>query len=151
MQPHAIRELFELGLEGALDRVGLRTKQVAYFSAQGGEIWREARGAFAGYHWPQYSIHRGEMQMLLYRALVERAGPDVIRMGAAVTQARDTGDAVEITLTERGTQQALGTATGDVFVAADGINSLTRKALYPDEGAAHWGRGDDVARYHARA
>jgi len=139
VQPHAIRELFELGLEGALDRVGLRTKQVAYFSAQGGEIWREARGAFAGYHWPQYSIHRGEMQMLLYRALVERAGPDVIRMGAAVTQARDTGDAVEITLTERGTQQALGTARGDVFVAADGINSLTRKALYPEEGAAHWG------------
>ncbi len=139
VQPHAIRELFELGLEGELDKVGLRTKQVAYFSAQGGEIWREARGEFAGYHWPQYSIHRGGMQMLLYRALIERAGPDVIQMGAAVTGSVDTAAGVEITLADRSMGETLGCAAGSVFVAADGINSAARKALYPDEGAAHWG------------
>ena len=139
VQPHAIRELFELGLEGELDKVGLRTKQVAYFSAQGGEIWREARGEFAGYHWPQYSIHRGGMQMLLYRALIERAGSDVIQMGAAVTGSVDTAAGVEITLADRSTGETLGCAAGSVFVAADGINSAARKALYPDEGAAHWG------------
>ena len=139
VQPHAIRELFELGLEGGLDKVGLRTKQVAYFSAQGGEIWREARGEFAGYHWPQYSIHRGGMQMLLYRALIERAGSDVIQMGAAVTGSVDTAAGVEITLADRSTGETLGCAAGSVFVAADGINSAARKALYPDEGAAHWG------------
>jgi 2-polyprenyl-6-methoxyphenol hydroxylase-like FAD-dependent oxidoreductase len=139
VQPHAIRELFELGLEGELDTVGLRTKQVAYFSAQGGEIWREARGEFAGYHWPQYSIHRGGMQMLLYRALMERAGPDVIQMGAAVTGSVETATGVELTLADRSTGEALGCAAGSVFVAADGINSAAREALYPDEGAAHWG------------
>ena len=139
VQPHAIRELFELGLEGELDTVGLRTKQVAYFSAQGGEIWREARGEFAGYHWPQYSIHRGGMQMLLYRALMERAGPDVIQMGAAVTGSVETATGVEITLADRSTGEALGCAAGSVFVAADGINSAAREALYPDEGAAYWG------------
>ena len=139
VQPHAIRELFELGLEDALEKVGLRTKQVGYFSAQGGEIWREPRGEFAGYNWPQYSIHRGEMQMLLYRALVERAGKDVIRMGAAVTGSEETGEGVEIYLAERSTGKALGTETGRVFIAADGINSEARKALYPDEGGAHWG------------
>ena len=139
VQPHAIRELFELGLEGGLDKVGLRTKQVAYFSAQGGEIWREARGEFAGYHWPQYSIHRGGLQMLLYRALIERAGSDVIQMGAAVTGSVDTAAGVEITLADRSTGETLGCAAGSVFVAADGINSAARKALYPDEGAAHWG------------
>ena len=139
VQPHAIRELFELGLEGELDKVGLRTKQVAYFSAQGGEIWREARGEFAGYHWPQYSIHRGGMQILLYRALIERAGSDVIQMGAAVTGSVDTAAGVEITLADRSMGETLGCAAGSVFVAADGINSAARKALYPDEGAAHWG------------
>ena len=139
VQPHAIRELFELGLEGELDKVGLRTKQVVYFSAQGGEIWREARGEFAGYHWPQYSIHRGGMQMLLYRALIERAGPDVIQMGAAVTGSVDTAAGVEITLADRSMGETLGCAAGSIFVAADGINSAARKALYPDEGAAHWG------------
>jgi 2-polyprenyl-6-methoxyphenol hydroxylase-like FAD-dependent oxidoreductase len=140
VQPHAIRELFELGLEGALDKVGLRTRQLGYFSAQGGEIWREARGEFAGYHWPQYSIHRGEMQMLLYRALLERAGPDVIEMGAAVTGAVETAAGVELALTERRTGAKLGRVAGRVFVAADGINSVTRQALYPEEGAAQWGR-----------
>ena len=139
VQPHAIRELFELGLEGALDKVGLRTRQLGYFSAQGGEIWREARGEFAGYHWPQYSIHRGEMQMLLYRALLERAGPDVIEMGAAVTGAVETAAGVELALTERRTGAKLGRVAGRVFVAADGINSVTRQALYPEEGAAQWG------------
>lgn len=61
VQPHAIRELYELGLEDALDEAGLKTREVAYFSAQGGTIWSEPRGRFAGYNWPQYSIHRGRM------------------------------------------------------------------------------------------
>lgn len=139
VQPHAIRELFELGLEAELDTVGLRTRQVGYFSAQGAEIWREPRGAFAGYNWPQYSIHRGGMQMLLYRALIERAGKDVIRMGAAVTGSADADGGVEVYLADRSTGEALGAEAGSVFVAADGINSMARKALYPDEGAAHWG------------
>ena len=42
LQPHAARELFELGLEPALDKVGLRTEEVAYFSAQGQLIWAES-------------------------------------------------------------------------------------------------------------
>ena len=77
--------------------------------------------------------------MLLYRALIERAGSDVIQMGAAVTGSVDTAAGVEITLADRSTGETLGCAAGSVFVAADGINSAARKALYPDEGAAHWG------------
>ena len=84
LQPHAVRELFELGLEGALDATGLRTEEVVYFSAPGRLIWRKLRGILAGYRWPQYSIHRGRRQMLLLDALRRRAG-EVVRTAAAVT------------------------------------------------------------------
>ncbi|RFP89406.1 flavin-dependent oxidoreductase [Rhodobacteraceae bacterium 63075] len=139
VQPHAIRELFELGLEAELEAAGLRTREVAYFSAQGGEIWREPRGIFAGYNWPQYSIHRGEMQMLLLRALRARAGAACIEMGTAVSGWTEQGEGVAVTLEDRASGAALGQAHGDLLIAADGINSRARAALYPQEGPAHWG------------
>ena len=138
LQPHAARELFELGLEAELDAVGLRTEEVAYFSAHGQLIWREPRGMLAGYNWPQYSIHRGGLQMALYRAVLERCG-DVIRTGHAVTGWRDTGEGVTVDLTDRKTGRSLGSTDGAVLVGADGINSAVRGVLYPDEGPAHWG------------
>ena len=58
IQPHAVRELYSLGLKEQLDEIGLRTREVSYFSSQGGLIWSEPRGLRAGYRWPQYSIHR---------------------------------------------------------------------------------------------
>ncbi len=42
--PHAIRELAELDLLPALDRVAIRTKELAYYNRQGQEVWREPRG-----------------------------------------------------------------------------------------------------------
>ncbi len=138
LQPHAVRELFELGLEKALDQVGLRTEEVAYFSKEGNEIWREPRGMLAGYNWPQYSIHRGGLQMALYDALIERAG-DVITLGAMVTDFEDEAEGVKVLLTNRRKKQFLKHVTGQVLIAADGINSGLRAGFYPDEGPAVWG------------
>ena len=139
VQPHAIRELYEMGLEAELDAAGLKTEEVAYFSAQGGLIWSEPRGRFAGYNWPQYSIHRGRMQMLLHDALIARAGPDVLTKGAAVLDWEENAVGVAVTLGDRATGQSTGEAQGRVLIAADGINSRARARLYPDEGRAHWG------------
>ncbi len=139
LQPMATRELFELGLEGALDRVGLRTEAVGYFNRFGQEVWSEPRGLAAGYIWPQYSIHRGGLQMALLAALQERAGPDSVVMGQAVTGWRAVAGGVEVTLGARASGEVLGRARGAVLVAADGINSTIRAALYPEEGPAHWG------------
>jgi len=139
LQPHAVREIFELGLEAEIEAIGVRTKEVAYFSKKGLPIHAEARGVWAGYKWPQYSIHRGGLQMALLDALMERAGPDVLTMGAAVTGWRELNGGVEVTLTNRKTDTVIGTATGDVLIAADGINSVLRAGFYPDEGPAVWG------------
>lgn len=138
VQPHAVCELFALGLEAKLDATGLRTEEVAYFSAQGTLIWREPRGLLGGYRWPQYSIHRGRLQMLLLDTLRARAG-EVIRTGAAVAGWIETGEGVEVRLTDRRTGRSLGSERGAVLIAADGINSTVRASLHPEEGGACWG------------
>ena len=139
LQPHAVRELHDLGLAEDLDRIGLRTREVVYFSPQGREIWREPRGRAAGYRWPQYSIHRGALQMLLLERLIDEAGPDAVRLGAAVSGWKEGEDGIEISLEERATGRALGRARGAVLIGADGINSTIRARLYPDEGPPVWG------------
>jgi 5-methylphenazine-1-carboxylate 1-monooxygenase len=150
LQPHAVRELFDLGLEKQLDDIGLRTEEVAYFSAQGQLIWSEPRGMEAGYHWPQYSIHRGELQFLLYRELLARCGPQVITTGAALTGWQEDALGVVVQLENRKTREKLEDLHGLVLIGADGINSTVRATLYPDEGGAKW-RGTMMWRGVTRA
>ncbi|SDU48537.1 flavin-dependent oxidoreductase [Stappia sp. ES.058] len=139
LQPHAVRELDELGLLDRLDAIGLRTRKVAYFSTHGQPVWAEPRGKTAGYAWPQFSIHRGKLQMMLFDTVRERLGPDAVRCGAAVAAWRDAGEGVEIDLVDRTSGEGLGSVSGSVFIAADGIHSSARATLYPDEGLPVWG------------
>ncbi len=150
LQPHAVREIFEMGLENQIDAIGLRTEEVAYFSAQGTLIWAEPRGRFAGYNWPQYSIHRGQLQLMLRDALVARAGAGCITMGAALEDWEQTGDGITARFVNRRTGTSAWSITGDLLVAADGINSAARARLYPNEGPAHW-RGTMMWRGVTRA
>lgn len=83
--PHAVRELTELGLEDRIAAQAIPTARLIYANRFGQEIWSEARGRAAGYHWPQYSIHRGVLQMLLYDAVRERIGEDRIHLDHQVT------------------------------------------------------------------
>src|SRR3546814_8102174 len=72
--PHAARELDELGLLPALDALGVHTKESIFFTRHGQFIYSEPAGKAAGYDWPQYSIHRGDLQMALLAAARERLG-----------------------------------------------------------------------------
>ena len=72
--PHAVRELTELGLGEEVEAAGIATKELVYHDRFGSRIHGEPRGRAAGYRWPQISIHRGELQMLLLRAVHERLG-----------------------------------------------------------------------------
>ncbi|MFT7390111.1 MAG: 2-polyprenyl-6-methoxyphenol hydroxylase-like FAD-dependent oxidoreductase [Paracoccaceae bacterium] len=139
LQPHAVRELAELGLLDDLDPIGLRTREVAYVARNGKTVWSEPRGAEAGYRWPQFSIHRGKLQMLLHDRLTALAGGDVIRPGHAIVDWAEDGDDVVVTLEDRATGASLGTARGSLFIAADGIHSAARARLHPNEGPPVWG------------
>src|SRR3954463_2161262 len=79
--PHAIKELAELGLLDRLDAVGIRTYELFYTNRFGQEIWRELRGTDAGYDVPQFSIHRGRLQAVIWQAVRARLGESRIHTG----------------------------------------------------------------------
>src|SRR5579863_10441417 len=79
--PHAIKELAGLGLLERLEAVAIRTHELFYMNRFGQEIWREPRGLDAGYDVPQFSIHRGRLQGVIYQAVRARIGESRIRVG----------------------------------------------------------------------
>ncbi len=89
--PHAVRELDGLGLGGDLAAISVAPSVIAFFDYRGGELFREARGIEGGYGYPQLSVHRGQLQMLLLDAVVERIGSDTVRTGAGLTGFEQNG------------------------------------------------------------
>ena len=136
--PHAVRELTELGLQSELAAVAIPTSTLAYVSKRGQPIWQEPRGIAAGYKWPQFSIHRGELQMILYRAVLERLGRDSVVTGHHLDGYEETPDGVAVRFVDRRTGEACGTASGDLLIGADGIHSTLRAHFVPNEGPPLW-------------
>jgi 2-polyprenyl-6-methoxyphenol hydroxylase-like FAD-dependent oxidoreductase len=135
--PHAMRELSELGLGEAVEAAGVATQELAYFDRFGSRISSEPRGRAAGYRWPQVSIHRGELQMLLLDAVHERLGAECMRTGLAVDAFEHAHGAVRVHLRDRSTGAA-HVVVADGLVGADGIHSTVRAALHPGEGPPIW-------------
>ena len=132
LQPNAVRELFDLGLEPRLDAIGIRTRQYGFYTKTGLPIWVEPRGAAAGYAWPQFSLHRGKLQMVLLEELRRRAGADVVVTGAGVVGFETTDHSATVIL-EDGRR-----VEGKVAIAADGIHSAIRRQMVPKEGEPIW-------------
>jgi 2-polyprenyl-6-methoxyphenol hydroxylase-like FAD-dependent oxidoreductase len=138
MLPHAVKELAELGLLEALDRVAIRTAESIYTNRFGQEIWREPRGLNAGYDYPQFSIHRGKLQGVLYEATRARIGADHIQTAHQLHDVAQDARGVTATFIRRDGSEETVTARGDVLIAADGIHSTVRRLFYPDEGPPTW-------------
>jgi 2-polyprenyl-6-methoxyphenol hydroxylase-like FAD-dependent oxidoreductase len=135
--PHAVRELDELGLRETLEAEGVLCRELAYCTKRGQRIWAEPRGLEAGYRWPQISIHRGALQMVLLDAARRRIGDDRIHLGHRVARVDSDERGVRATL-EDAAGAALPAAEGALLIAADGIHSSVRKQFYPDEGPPRW-------------
>ncbi len=141
--PHAVKELSALGLQDALAAMAIETSSLSYFNKFGQQIWHEPRGRAAGYDWPQFSVHRGEFQMLLYRTAVARLGADRIHTGHALESIESTGEKsgepTQFTLRRR-SDNVLVQAHADVLVGADGIHSAVRAQFYPSGDAPRFSR-----------
>ena len=135
--PHAIKELADLGLLDRLDAVAIRTYELFYTNRFGQEIWREPRGLDAGYDIPQFSIHRGRLQGVIYQAVRARLGELRIHMNCRLGSfSEDEGGVTAYFFDRAGAHRF--TARGDVLIGADGIHSVVREKLYPKEGAPTW-------------
>ncbi len=133
--PHAVRELAELRIDALLADIAIETSALAYYNRHGQPIWQEARGRAAGYDWPQFSVHRGEFQMLLARIVERRLGPDTVQTGLRAEGCEAAARGVTVTLRERDSEGEGRTQqrTVDVLVAADGIHSAIRRQTHPPE------------------
>ncbi len=139
IQPNAVRELYDLGIGPEdLEAVGVPSKEWALVGLNGNDIYSEPRGLLAGYNWPQYSVHRGELHMLLYRKLVERAGPECVKLGHRVKNYEAGPDGGVTAVIERADGQTIREA-GALLIGADGIHSDIRARMHPDQPPIHWG------------
>jgi 5-methylphenazine-1-carboxylate 1-monooxygenase len=132
--PHGAEVLHDLGIGAQLAETGIRTRAIEYRTRFGHVLASEARGVEAGFRYPQYSIHRGHLQMLLLDAVRERLGSDRVHLGYALDSFEQTADSV----TSYFAGASTAPATGDLLVGADGFHSAVRRQLHPDEGPAHY-------------
>ena len=140
LQPNAVRELYELAIgPDQLGAIGLQTREFVLVGLNGKEVYAEPRGLHAGYKWPQYSVHRGGLQMLLYRTVLDRLGSSAVRTGMAVTGyiLDDDGGGVRA-LVETADGQRLE-IEGSLVIGADGLHSAVRAQMHPDQPPIQWG------------
>src|SRR6201995_4101212 len=132
--PHATKELAALGLEDALARAAIATRDATFFNRFGQLIYQEPLGRAAGYDHPQFSIHRGDLQMVLLDAFRARAGADRVVTGRHCLAVEQDDSGVTLTFSDGPGGKEHFTVRGRVAIACDGINSVIRKQFFPDEG-----------------
>lgn len=133
MMPHAIRVLSSLGLEENLKRFGVEAKEFAYFNRHGQKIFTEPCGRFAGYEYPHFSIHRGDLHQVLHQAVLERLGPDAVMLGHRCVGVDQNAGGVTVRFEGAAAQD------GRIALAFDGFHSVVREQFYPDEGPPRFG------------
>ena len=137
--PHAMREFSALGLGDELLKAGIENRECCFFNRFGQLIYREDRGKFAGYPFPEVGIHRGRLHVILYEAVQKRLGPDAVLTDCECVNVEqdDTGAIVHFKQTSTGKPR--DSVRADVVIACDGINSALRKQFYPNDKIAFSG------------
>jgi 2-polyprenyl-6-methoxyphenol hydroxylase-like FAD-dependent oxidoreductase len=131
--PHAMREFTALGIGDELLAAGIENRESAFFNRFGQLIYKEARGKFAGYKFPEVGIHRGKLHLILYEAARAKLGPDAILLDHDCIGVDQDDAGATIRFKNRDSVRA------DVVIACDGINSALRKQFYPDDKVAFAG------------
>jgi 2-polyprenyl-6-methoxyphenol hydroxylase-like FAD-dependent oxidoreductase len=137
--PHAMREFTALGIGEELRAAGIENKESCFFNRFGQLIYKEPRGKFAGYDYPEIGIHRGRLHMILYQAARERLGADRIRTNHECVAVEQNGDSATLRFKETSSGRMLEAERASAVIACDGINSVIRKQFYPNDKIAFAG------------
>jgi 5-methylphenazine-1-carboxylate 1-monooxygenase len=130
--PHAMRELAELGLQDALEAVGIENLESVFYTQHGQYVYKEARGRHAGYTLPEIGIHRGKLHRILFDAAVSRLGADKVHTGMRCSAFSQNDNGVEIEFSNAHTQTNLK-VQAQIAVACDGVNSVVRAQMHPQD------------------
>jgi 2-polyprenyl-6-methoxyphenol hydroxylase-like FAD-dependent oxidoreductase len=132
--PHCVRILTNLGLLPKLEENAIETSDLVYFNKLGQQFWTEPRGKFAGYKWPQFSVHRGTLQMLLFNEVIQKLGKDAVYLNHHLDTFQQTENQVTARFIDKESGELMNEVSADLLIGADGINSAVREQLFPNEG-----------------
>ncbi|WP_028921032.1 flavin-dependent oxidoreductase [Pseudonocardia acaciae] len=130
--PHATRTLSRLGLRDELASVAVTTREHVFYNRFGQHIYSEPAGRYAGYEWPQFSVHRGDLQEVLRRAVRARLGEHAVVTGHRCVSFEESNGAVTVRFALPDGGRTSHRADG--VVGCDGVHSAVRRQLHPDEG-----------------
>ena len=131
--PHAMREFAALGVADELLNAGIENLESCFFNRFGQLIYKEPRGKFGGYQYPEVSIHRGRLHMILFKAAVERLGTERIRTDHFCTGLEQDETGVTLFFKQESSGRTREPVRAAAAIACDGINSVIRKIFYPGE------------------
>jgi 2-polyprenyl-6-methoxyphenol hydroxylase-like FAD-dependent oxidoreductase len=115
--------------------VGILTREAVFYNRYGQLIYSEPLGRHAGNAHPQFSIHRGDLQMVLLDAYRERAGADRVLAGWRCTGFEQDEAGATAYFRDSVSGAELEPQRGTVVIGCDGLHSVIRRQLHPDEGA----------------
>ena len=137
--PHAMREFSALGLGDELLKAGIENRECCFFNRFGQLIYREDRGKFAGYPFPEVGIHRGRLHVILYEAVQKRLGADAVLTDCECVSVEQDERGATVHFKQTSTGKPRDSVRADVVIACDGINSALRKQFYPNDKVAFSG------------
>ena len=120
--PHSTKILAGLGLEPVLARAAVETAESRFYNRFGQLIYQEPLGRRAGLGWPQFSIHRADLQAVL----VQRTG--AVELGRQCTGFEQDAQGVTLRFADG------SSARGAAAIGCDGIHSVLRRQLFPQDG-----------------
>jgi len=132
--PHCVKVLGELGLVDHLARLAVSTRESVFFNRFGQRIHSEPTGRHAGYEWPQFQAHRADILTVLVDAFKARIGEDRLHLGWQCAGFEQDNAGVTAKFVSRTTGEALPPQKGDALIGCDGLHSVIRKQLHPNEG-----------------
>lgn len=124
------RELDDLGLLEEFRAISVDAEDSIFYNHFGQEIYAEKCGVHMGYLHEQRFVHRGILQMMLFRTVLERLGEGSVVLGARVVRYEqdDTGVVLDIEHRDGRTEQV----RHEAVIAADGIKSAVRRQMHPN-------------------
>ena len=137
--PHAMREFTALGLGDQLLAAGIENRESCFYNRFGQLIYKEPRGKFAGYEYPEVGIHRGNLHVILYDAVRKTLGEDAVVTDCEAISVEQDDNGATVQFKQTSTGETRDSVRADVVIACDGIGSALRKQFYPDDKVAFSG------------